>query len=134
MGAPAARDLNWGLRRGHRESRRKTVYAVGEFSGAPPLHAADHMPHQRLQTVEHILKFGSCIYEGGPTKTGMRPKREGCSSGQQARVPKITDAIGKKPFRVPRIRLGGSRSILRGSPFWLCLSRKDLGRRPGCST
>jgi hypothetical protein len=64
MGAPAARDLNWGLRRGHRESRRKTVYAVGEFSGAPPVHAADHVPHQRLQTVEHILKFGSCIYEG----------------------------------------------------------------------
>ena len=39
----------------------------------------------------------------------MRPKREGCSSGQQARVPKITDAIGKNPFRVTRIRLGGSR-------------------------
>ena len=38
----------------------------------------------------------------------MRPKREGCSSGQQARA-KITDSIGKKPFRVTRIRLGGSR-------------------------
>src|ERR1700722_2357268 len=109
MGAPAARDLNWGVRRGHRESRRKTVYAVGEFSGAPPLHAADHMPHQRLQTVEHILKFGSCVCERGPTKTSMRPKCEGSSSRQQACVPTVMDAVDKKSFRITRIRLGGSR-------------------------
>jgi hypothetical protein len=79
------------------------------ISSAPTVHAADHMPHQRVQTVEHIFKFCSCIYEGSPTETGMYTSREGCSSGQRARVPEITDVIDKKPFRVTRVRVGGSR-------------------------
>jgi hypothetical protein len=79
------------------------------ISGVPPVHTADHMPHSHVQTVEHVLKFGSCIYEGSPTKTGTRPNRDGCSSGQRARMPAVAETIDKKPFRVTRIRVGRSR-------------------------
>jgi hypothetical protein len=53
-----------------------------EFSGAPPIYASDHMPHQRVQTIKHILKFCSRVYECSPTKIGVRPNRKGCSARQ----------------------------------------------------